>query len=165
MISFKNAVYSTLFFCLLLSSSCLEKSEENQNELAEQKLELMAVDRAFSAMSLKEGMKAAFVDYLDSNGVLLRPANLPIIGANAIDYLIQQNDATYTLTWNPVHAEVSASGELGYTYGEYAMQFKSENNPTFYDTVIYGTYTSVWKKQQDKKWKLMLHTANEGLGE
>jgi len=102
-------------------------------------------------------MKNAFIEYIDSNGVLLRPGHLPIIGANAIDYLIQQDDTGYTLSWEPRNAEVAKSGEMGYTYGIYAMRPKAK------DTVIYGTYVSVWKKQQDGKWKLLLDTGNEGV--
>lgn len=129
------------------------------------KLELMSIDRAFSALSEQKGMKAAFIEYLDSNGVLLRPNSLPIIGANAIDHIIQQNDGAYTLTWNPVHAEVSTSGDVGFTYGEYAVQLYSDAEKVKADTVVYGTYVSNWKKQTDNKWKLVLHTTNEGLGE
>ena len=95
---------------------------------------------------------------LDSNGVLLRPGHMPIVGADAIDYLIQQNDSAYTLSWQPSFAEVAASGELGYTYGMYALQMKDK------DTTIFGTYTSIWKKQSDGTWKFVLDTGNEGVG-
>jgi ketosteroid isomerase-like protein len=33
------------------------------------------------------------------------------------------------------------------------------------DTVLRGTYVSVWKKQKDGKWKFMLDTGNEGIGQ
>ena len=162
-------VKSYLFFWLLIAtfflSACFEQEETRKDDTAGIKLELMSVDRSFSDLSEKKGMKAAFVEYLDSNGVLLRPNNLPIIGANAIDYLIQQDDAGYTFTWNPVHADVSVSGDLGVTYGEYAIQLYSGTDKQKADTVVYGTYASTWKKQDDKQWKLLLHTTNEGLGE
>ena len=164
MISGKFQIAFILFFVLLVQS-CAADESERENNLAEQKLELMDVDRAFSEMSNNKGMKEAFIEYIDSNGVLLRPSNLPIIGANAIDYIIQQNDANYTLTWNPIHAEIAGSGDMGYTYGEYAMQFHKSGTMPFKDTILYGTYVSVWKRQLDKKWKLMLHSSNDGLGE
>jgi len=119
----------------------------------------MEVDRAFSVMSEEKGMKAAFLEYIDSNGVLLRPGNLPIAGADAIDYLIQQNDSAYTLKWEPRNGAVSKSGELGYTYGIYALR------PSIKDTIIYGTYVSIWKKEKSGKWKFVLDTGNEGIGD
>ena len=123
------------------------------------KREVLNADIEFSRLSEAKGMKAAFIEYIDSNGVLLRPNEMPIIGANAIDYLIQQNDTGYSLTWQPNGGDISVSGDLGYTYGIYAMR------PASKDTVIYGTYTSIWKKQQDGKWKFVLDTGNEGVGE
>jgi ketosteroid isomerase-like protein len=32
------------------------------------------------------------------------------------------------------------------------------------DTTIFGTYTSIWKKQSDGTWKFVLDTGNEGVG-
>ncbi len=139
--------------------ACENKVVNVAEENAKKTLELLEVDRSFSTKSEKEGMKNAYIDYIDSNGVLLRPSQLPIVGANAIDFLIQQNDTDFSLTWNPQHAEVAASGELGFTYGIYALR------PKTYDTIFYGTYTNIWKKQSDGKWKLLLNAGSEGIGE
>lgn len=146
-----------LFFFLLSSFSCTSK--KNAPEPVPGKNVLMEADRAFSKLSEQKGMKNAFIEYIDSNGVLLRPGEMPIAGANAIDYLVQQNDTGYTLTWEPNFAAVSKSGDLGYTYGIYALR------PAAKDTVIYGTYTSIWKRQEDGKWKFVLDSGNEGIGE
>jgi ketosteroid isomerase-like protein len=148
-----------LSFFLVSLVSCENEKEDNHTQKTDNKLSLLAVDRAFSALSEKEGMKVAFIEYLDSNGVLLRPGQLPIAGAQAIDYLIQQSDQDYTLSWDPRYAEVAESGEIGFTYGIYILK------PNQYDTLIYGNYTSAWRKQSDGKWKLSLHSANEGLGQ
>jgi ketosteroid isomerase-like protein len=120
---------------------------------------MMDADRGFSKMSEEKGMKTAFLEYIDSNGVLLRPNHLPIVGADAIDYLIQQNDSTYTLKWEPRNGTVARSGELGYTYGIYALK------PNQKDTIIYGTYVSIWKKDSKGDWKYVLDSGNEGIGD
>jgi ketosteroid isomerase-like protein len=144
---------------LILFLSCKNKPLKEESSTVAYKLELIATDKAFSEMSSASGMKKAYIEYIDSNGVLLRPENMPIIGANAIDYLIQQDDTGFQLSWEPRHAEVANSGELGFTYGIYAMRPKDK------DTVIYGTYTSIWRKQKDGKWKLALDSGNQGIGE
>ena len=41
-------------------------------------------------------MKKAFIEYIDNEGILLRPDHPPIIGADAIDFLSQVNDSSYT---------------------------------------------------------------------
>jgi ketosteroid isomerase-like protein len=144
---------------LLMLVCCKNSKKEKLPPGAFEKMELMDADRAFSAMSEAKGMKAAFIDFLDSNGVLLRPNHLPIAGADAIDFLIQQNDSDYTLTWEPRNGAVAKSGELGYTYGIYSLR------PSIKDTVIYGTYVSIWKKDKDGTWKYILDSGNEGIEE
>ena len=147
------------WFCiglLLVISSCEEKKRPVSNAVNE-KIALIQADKSFSDMSVEKGMKAAFIEYIDSNGVLLKPNLLPIIGANAIDYLIAQEDSGFTLNWQPHNAFVSQSGDLGYTYGVYAL------HPKNIDTVLYGTYVSIWKKQGDGSWKFVLDSGNEGI--
>ncbi len=141
----------------LLMASCQNK--KTGREPVADKNVLMAVDRAFSKLSDEKGMKTAFIEYIDSNGVLLKPNQLPILGAAAIDYLIQLNDTDFNLTWEPNNGAISSSGDLGYTYGVYAMKLPSK------DTTIYGTYTSIWKKQKDGKWKFVLDSGNEGISD
>ena len=125
----------------------------------DEKKQMMDADRAFSKMSAEKGMKNAFMEYIDSNGVLLKPGLNPIIGADAIDYLSQMDDAAYKLEWQPKFGAVAKSGELGYTYGFYRLK------PAGKDTVLFGTYVSIWKKQSDGSWKFVLDSGNEGVDE
>ncbi len=140
-----------LFFC-----GCFSPYKNDASSL--EKLALLKTDKNFASLSLQKGMKHAFLEYIDSNGVLLRPSSFPIIGGEAIDYIIAQNDTTYKMTWFPQAAEVAASGDMGYTYGTY--QIKLNKN----DSIIVGTYVSIWKKEVNGKWKFILDSGNEGLG-
>jgi hypothetical protein len=148
-----------LFLLVSLMFACKEQPKDPGAERGKKSLALLSVDREFSQLCKTKGMKAAFIEYMDSNAVLLRPNTFPIIGANTIDYLFEQNDSAYALSWDPQHAEVSTSDDIGFTYGIYEIK------PAAYDTFIYGTYTNCWKKQSDGKWKLILNTSNEGIGE
>ncbi|MEO7045199.1 MAG: hypothetical protein ABI091_07795 [Ferruginibacter sp.] len=147
------------FVILIFLFSCTMKKKEEAIDMSGEKAKLIQADKAFSDLSEKEGMKNAFLEYIDSNGVLLKPDHMPIIGANAIDYLIQVSDTAFTLNWQPQHAFVSKSADLGYTYGIYALHSNTK------DTVLYGTYVSIWKKQADGKWKFVLDSGNEGIGD
>ena len=146
-------ILPALFLFFLLAASCKQK---NKNEEKKSPEEILKADKSFSELSKKEGMKLAFIEYIDNEGILLRPGHLPIVGANAIDFLSQVNDSSYRLTWNPDGGEIAASGDLGYTYGIYKLEMK--------DTVLKGTYVSIWKKQKDGKWKFVLDSGNDGLG-
>ncbi len=142
-----------LIFILIVSLTGCPTSQINKE--AAWKNGILNTDKEFSKASSKMGMKKAFIEYMDDNGILLRPNHPPIIGANAIEYLTQQNDSTYTLTWEPSSAQVSAAGDLGYSYGIYNLQLQ--------DTTLKGTYVSIWK-QKNGKWKFVLDTGNEGIG-
>jgi ketosteroid isomerase-like protein len=80
---------------------------------------------------------------------------LPIVGADAIEYLTEINDASFTLTWAPSDARVSSCGDLGYSYGIYNLQLQ--------DTLLQGTYVNIWKKDKNGKWKFILDSGNEGI--
>jgi len=148
-----------LTFLIVSLASCNLFTTKKTAAGPDEKQRMMDADRAFSKLSLEKGMKNAFLEYIDSNGALLRPNQFPIVGADAIDFLIQQNDSSYTLQWEPKKGEIAQSGDLGYTYGLYKLQ------PGGKDSAIYGTYVSIWKKQADGTWKFVLDSGNEGLGE
>jgi ketosteroid isomerase-like protein len=140
------AVYSFLL------QGCSEKPK-SVNTISH-KEQMFKADEAFSEMSRRHGMKKAFIEFMDEDGVLLRPGRMPIVGADAIEFLSQANDSGYTLTWKPSAGEVSSSGDLGFTYGIYSLRLP--------DTTLSGTYVSIWKRQPDGKWKFILDTGNEG---
>jgi ketosteroid isomerase-like protein len=57
-----------------------------------------------------------------------------------------------------VKADISSSGDLGYTFGNWQIFVKG--GPTSKDTTIYGNYISIWKKQADGSWKYELDGGN-----
>lgn len=147
----------SLLFLAVIAFSCRLPEKKAAKATPEDKLKMMDADRAFSKMSKEQGMKKAFIQYMDDDGVLLRPNQYPLIGAEAVDFLTRINDTTFTLEWEPQKGYVANSGELGYTFGVFSL------TPTTQDTVLYGTYVSIWKKQTDGTWKFVLDTGNEGI--
>ena len=141
-----------MLFCGVTFCNCNMKEQDPAKKSLQSMLE---TDKTFSEMSKQHGMRKAFIEFMDNDGVLLRPNHRPIIGAEAIDFLSQASDSSYTLTWKPSSGEVSASGDLGFTYGIYSLQLK--------DTMLNGTYVSIWKKQKDGNWKFVLDAGNEGI--
>lgn len=148
-----------LAISLSLLSSCGFFENKKKANPDEELLQMLDADRAFSLMSEEKGMKNAFLEYIDSNGVLLRPKQPPLVGADAIDFLIRQNDSSFVLKWEPKGGTVAKSGDLGYTYGIYVLR------PSGKDTLMYGNYVSIWKKQADGSWKYVLDSGNEGISE
>lgn len=62
-----------------------------------------------------------------------------------------------SLTWTPIKAEMASSGDLGYTYGNYVYTAKNKEGKT---VTSYGKYASIWKKQKDGQWKVVVDVGN-----
>jgi ketosteroid isomerase-like protein len=149
----RNGFFFITVFVFLISCT----SKKPDNNVVEDKFLLMDTDRSFSKLSEQKGIKFALIQFIDTKGVLLKPASIPIIGGQAINYVSQLNDSSYTMTWEPKGGDVASSGDMGYTYGLYSVK------PNDRDTVLYGTYVSIWKQQPDGKWKFVLQSQNEGI--
>ena len=119
--------------------------------------EMQQTDVDFSNRSKEAGMKKAFLEYIEPDGTLLRPNRMPVTGADAIALVTSLNDTSVVLTWKPLGADVAASADMGYTYGMYSLKAG--------DSVHRGTYVTIWKKQEDGRWKFVLDAGNEGVGE
>ncbi len=116
------------------------------------KSDIIAADKAFSAMSVKIGPRAAFIEYFGSNAKLL---NVVRQGKDGVAELFMQYPPTATMSWEPSYAEVSASGELGYTWGRYTLVVPSGvkgKDPL----VQMGTYVTIWKHMAIGGWKVVL---------
>ena len=142
-----------LLSCSLLYA-CTNKADKAADYL---KLEMISAENAYSALGQKIGAKKALMQFIDSNGVLLRPNSFPLLCADAVDFISQSNDSAYTIVWKPRGGTVAASGDLGYTYGVYAITPKNK------DKILYGSYVNIWKKQVDGSWKILLNSGNEGV--
>jgi ketosteroid isomerase-like protein len=67
------------------------------------------------------------------------------------------DDKNNQLIWTPVGADISGSSDLGYTYGTYEFHSKNKDGKL---AIEYGKYTSIWKKQKDGSWKVVLDMGN-----
>jgi ketosteroid isomerase-like protein len=146
-----------IIILLLVFSACSMPGQEevNTSQLALQEIQQADID--FSEFSRKHGMRKAFLEYIDDDGIMMRDNAMPLIGAHAIDYITSMNDSSISLTWEPRGGDVAESGDLGYTFGVYEM--KDSIN------IQKGTYVTIWKKQPDGRWKFVLDSGNQGVGE
>jgi ketosteroid isomerase-like protein len=101
---------------------------------------------------------AGYMSYYADDAVEV-PNGGPIIQgkvniAKGMGFLDQKDNH---LTWTPVGADVSASADLGYTYGTFEFRSKDKDGKPVIDR---GKYTSIWKKQQDGSWKVVLDMGN-----
>jgi len=120
-----------------------------------QKQMILQTDKDFSQMSVEKGMKTAFQYYAADEMIMMREGNDPLFGKNELIKQFEKiPDGKVRLSWVPVKADVS--GELGYTFGKWERRISGS------DSVEFGTYVTVWKKQEDGTWKYVLDAGNNG---
>ncbi|MEJ2904489.1 nuclear transport factor 2 family protein [Pedobacter panaciterrae] len=101
---------------------------------------LVKAEKDFAANLAKNGAKTAFTTYSAADGLVFRPN--PV---NARTFYATEDD-TKDLSWTPVYAKVSRSGDWGFTTGPFTLAGKE---------TLYGQYLSIWKAVNGK-WELVL---------
>ena len=121
--------------------------------------DMLAADRAFSALSIAKGAHAAFLATMTDDVQLYTGANPPLLGKAAIAAYYadeEKSDHTYKsqrLEWAPVAAEASADGSLGYTRGTWVF---SVPGPDGVLRRLTGYYVTQWRRQSDGSYKFCL---------
>jgi len=108
---------------------------------------MVASERAFSRLSEEKGFKEAFLTYIADEGIMFRPT--PVKGR---EMLAARPDPPIRLVWQPSHAEIARSGDMGWTTGPWQRQANGS------DEIAHGDFLTVWKKQADGKWRWMIDT-------
>jgi len=147
-----------LFTMLLLSFNSCETTDKHE----QMKSELMKIDREFSNLSLEIGSHESFLAYIDDSCILLRPNRYPVVGREKIEEMYSKPDTSFSLSWEPLNADISSSGDMGFTYGIYTIHMDS---PEGEKVKKEGTYVTIWKKNKAGQWKFVLDTGNQGLGQ
>lgn len=136
-----------LFMSVLMLIGCSSSIDVNAEQAA-----LLQTDRDFNQASLDYGAAEAFHMYLADNAIMLSGGGEPITGKENI-YQLMAAGSGNVLIWVPRRAEVSRSGDLGWTWGTYEVRApEAENGPTLSS----GNYVNVWRKQEDGTWKVIV---------
>jgi ketosteroid isomerase-like protein len=136
--------FTIIFFfsCGLVFWSCSEQ-DNSQNVLRS----LVESERAFARASADSGMRQAFMSYLAEEAIVFRPE--PTRGK---ERYVNSPEVPGMLIWQPVFADISRDGKMGYTTGPWEFRQESKND----SADGYGDYISIWKKQADNSWKVVI---------
>ncbi len=114
-------------------------------DVSKQRDSLFAADRQLAEATAKGNLKAAFQARLTDDARFLRVGPQPFVGKAAYTAALDSQPAT--MTTNRLGGDVSAAGDLGYTYGsaEWPQDGKTEK----------GYYLRIWNNEGGT-WKLAL---------
>ncbi|WP_353721203.1 nuclear transport factor 2 family protein [Dyadobacter sp. 676] len=133
-------------FCVALVLGCVYSGRSQRTD--PDVVLLIAEEKAFAAKAEETDVPTAFLAYLDSAGVIFN-------GEGAVNGIAQYSKAPKggkeLLKWYPLIAQVSRSGDIGFTSGPF--QFIAERGQ---DPAGSGYFFSVWKKNAAGKFKVML---------
>lgn len=111
-------------------------------------LPLVEAERAFSHDASDRGIRSAFLEHLAVEAIVFRPGPVP-----GPAFFRDHPDKGGALSWDPSYAEVSEGRDLGFTLGPYEAR-------TTAGEVHYGHYVSVWRKQKDDRWRVVIDGGN-----
>lgn len=149
-----------LFFVLIttLSVFWLRATAANKPVTADT---LKQMEAEFMQAAAAHGSRG-YMSYYAEDSVELPNGEDVLLGKIAIAKTMGfLDDKNNSLSWKPIGADISSSGDLGYTYGTYEFRSKDANGKP---TVSYGKYTSIWKRQEDGSWKVVLDMGNASPG-
>ena len=116
---------------------------------------MRAADSAFAKATKERGVKG-WVEYFADSGVQVTPGH-NYVGKAAIRELMsaELGDTAHLLAWHPTSAEASRDGDLGYTIGRWEWGPRSGGAPE-----RRGSYVTIWRRQRDGTWKVVLDVGN-----
>jgi len=132
----------TLLILLFTFSPVIGEEDEKSN--------LLEKDREIAAASSRHGILEAIHPFLADDALLFPLKGHPIVGRSTCEKLMKQEEIKNRagrLTWEPVGADVSAAGDLGYTYGHFDLPAGEGKK----DLIYYGM---IWKKDTGGNWKV-----------
>jgi ketosteroid isomerase-like protein len=118
---------------------------------------LKQMEAEFMKAATEKGSQGYMSYYVDDSVEL--PNGAPALSgkANIAKTMLFLDDPNNHLKWAPVGADISSSGDLGYTYGKYEFHAKDKDGKPHAE---YGKYITIWKLQPDGKWKISVDMGN-----
>ena len=149
----------TLLICFVLTACGRTADDQSAAGGPPDATPLLDADRAFAKLSADSGAVAAFSMYLADSAVQMPSGAAPITGRESIVEAMSSGP-DLKLLWEPRHAEIAISGELGWTWGIYEARFMSDEGE---EVSSAGKYLNVWRKQDDGAWKVIVDMGNPGV--
>jgi ketosteroid isomerase-like protein len=125
--------------CLLALAAPLAHSEPSAFD------SLVEAERSFARHSVTHGMRPAFLEYLAPNAVLFRAG--PV---NGVRLWQARQPSPIVLDWTPSFAEISGSGDFGFTTGPWTIAASKDTAASGF-----GHFVSVWRRDALTGWRVV----------
>lgn len=129
-------------------------------EIGAERDALIQADRAFHRATADRGA-AGWAEFVAEDARQFLDGGPVVGGRAAIHDLMTRvfERPGSSLWWDPTFADVAASGDLGYTTGIYRSTTTTDAGDT---VTVEGKYVTIWRKQPDDSWLVVLDIGNQG---
>jgi ketosteroid isomerase-like protein len=143
-------VFSRLWIVTVLVLATASMSGQVSEALPQALTQMIESERAFAARALVVGWKQAFLEYFAPDAVGFDQGQVGL----AREQIAKNPDPPpdLQLIWEPRFGDVSGSGDLGYLTGPVRNVRASRDG----GKPRYSNYTSVWKRQRDGSFKVVM---------
>jgi ketosteroid isomerase-like protein len=145
---------STIFLLMLVSSMSFASAKP---DLESGRAALIKAEADFEKARAERGLEG-WLSFFADDAANVNPGQPIVIGKDEMRRRLEKEwNPDLKLTWKPAKADIAASGDLGYTFGTWELTGKSRAGEPVRLT---GKYATVWKKQADGTWKVVLDLGN-----
>jgi ketosteroid isomerase-like protein len=136
-------------FFLLFASSVLAQEPDSTSSL----FNMRETERNFARASVAIGRNSAFAEYFAEKSILFTDKWI----TNGKQYSKERKPSPVVLKWEPEFMDISESRSFGISTGPWeAQEYRPNTAP-----VATGYFLTVWKKQSDGIWKVILDGGSE----
>jgi ketosteroid isomerase-like protein len=137
----KNLFFTSLLFLLVIFVRAQEFSNPDLQAMVN-------TERTFSKLAETQNTRDAFLANLNDQSLAFHQGS----PSNAKEKWTSATPGPEWLYWLPSYADISRSGDLGFTYGPWNYR----SNKSIEKPEASGHFITVWKKQPDNTWKIAI---------
>lgn len=145
----------------LLVIGCKQQAPAMPDTRATDEAAVRAADEAWS-QGAKSGQVEQMLAAYAPDAIVLAP-NAPMTGDEAGRRKMMTEFFTspgFALSWQVTKVEAARAGDIAYSLGTYEL---SMNDPSGKPVSDHGKYTTIWRKQADGSWKVVVDMFNTDL--
>jgi ketosteroid isomerase-like protein len=144
----QNRLLLSVILLLAILVSC---STSKNGRIVKSKQQILQTEKDFEAAVKQEGL-IAFAKFAAEDAVINDNDHLIKGNAAIKNFYAAKKSSNVQLVWTPDFVDVSASGDLGYTFGKYTYSVTDSTGKT---KDFNGIFHTVWKRQKNGDWKFV----------
>jgi ketosteroid isomerase-like protein len=154
------ATTRTLFAAVLVTSLPTSRGAQqppSRATVTERMKEIRALETAMMAAATEKGADG-YMSFYAEDAVEIPNGSPMLWGKESLGKTMSfLNDKNNQLRWSPVHVDASVWGDLACSFGNNELRSISKDGKP---SIERGKSTTVWKKQKDGRWKVVLDMGN-----